>query len=251
MPPQDPPTSSLLFPAAASSISRTLVELRRQKDRSIGDHLRSIEADAGFVEGVAKAYARPVVANERCGSWYVRPELKEASCYFKSTDGHTGHWGFSLRRINAHLLDVIARGDGCLIVDSTRRGKSIPDAFSKTIPIWCAVMNRILDLKIDATDSSGRVQHQQLYTPPQCVSRSEHAQIEARLDGFVDSLRVRLLDYLRPIVYDGTSRASAPQLYQRPCCCYISRFSDCLSGVRSSMSTFCCLRRPEKGSRSP
>lgn len=29
-----------------------------------------------------------------------------------------------------------------IIVDSTRRGKSFPDALSKTIPIWCAVVNR-------------------------------------------------------------------------------------------------------------
>lgn len=31
-----------------------------------------------------------------------------------------------------------------IIVDSTRRGKSFPDALSKTIPIWCAVVNRVV-----------------------------------------------------------------------------------------------------------
>lgn len=29
----------------------------------------------------------------------------------------------------------------CIIVDSTRKGKRVPDALSKTIPIWCATIN--------------------------------------------------------------------------------------------------------------
>jgi tRNA A64-2'-O-ribosylphosphate transferase len=31
--------------------------------------------------------------------------------------------------------------DRCIIVDSTRKGKRVPDALSKTIPIWCATIN--------------------------------------------------------------------------------------------------------------
>ncbi|XP_050940848.1 uncharacterized protein C3F10.06c isoform X2 [Cucumis melo] len=31
---------------------------------------------------------------------------------------------------------------GCIIVDSTRRGKRFPDSMSKTIPIWTCVLNR-------------------------------------------------------------------------------------------------------------
>lgn len=32
---------------------------------------------------------------------------------------------------------------GCVIVDSTRKGRSLPDAFSRTVPIWCCCINWI------------------------------------------------------------------------------------------------------------
>lgn len=111
MPSPDPLTSSLLFSPLATDFSRTLSALRKHT-LSIHNYLLSIEADAGFVEKVAQAYQRPLIANERCGSWYIPPERKDGSCYFKSTDGHTGQWGFSLRRLNLHLLDLVGEGDG-------------------------------------------------------------------------------------------------------------------------------------------
>ena len=38
---------------------------------------------------------------------------------------------------------LAAARHGCaMIVDSTRRGKRFPDALTKTVPIWCAVINR-------------------------------------------------------------------------------------------------------------
>ncbi|XP_057416596.1 uncharacterized protein C3F10.06c isoform X2 [Lotus japonicus] len=33
---------------------------------------------------------------------------------------------------------------GCMVVDSTRRGKRFPDSMSKTIPIWTCVLNRAI-----------------------------------------------------------------------------------------------------------
>lgn len=111
MPSQDPPTSSLLFSPLATDFSRTLSALRKST-LSIHNHLRSIEADATFVQKAAQAYQRPLIANERCGSWYIPPESKDGSCYFKSTDGHMGQWGFSLRRLNLHLLELVVKGDG-------------------------------------------------------------------------------------------------------------------------------------------
>lgn len=57
----------------------------------------------------------------------------------------------------------------------------MPDALSKTIPIWCAVINRFLF----PTES----QHHKLYTPPQVVSKSENAQIEALLPTFLQALQ--------------------------------------------------------------
>ena len=41
------------------------------------------------------------------------------------------------------LLWVGQRG-GCIIVDSTRKGKRFPDSMSKTIPIWTCVLNRAI-----------------------------------------------------------------------------------------------------------
>lgn len=46
--------------------------------------------------------------------------------------------GFSL---SLFLWWVGQRG-GCIIVDSTRKGKRFPDSMSKTIPIWTCVLNR-------------------------------------------------------------------------------------------------------------
>ncbi|KAI7869092.1 initiator tRNA phosphoribosyl transferase [Mucor mucedo] len=134
-----------------------------------------------------------LVANERCGSWYIdRTKKKAYSGYFKSTDGHMHIWDFNIRRNNLHLLPIILEHGGCMIVDSTRKGKRIPDALSKTIPIWCCTINRAVHrhrlsqgIKQDEKDWD-----MAFHSLPTAVSRSEHAQIEAKLDGFVQ----RLLD---------------------------------------------------------
>ena len=110
---------------------------------SLKNRLQSILFDSQFVEETQHLIGLPLVANERCGQWYVSPSIREASCYFKSTDGHRNEWSFSLRRLNLHLLPIIAQNGGIIIVDSTK-GKKMSDALLKTIPIWCAVLNYIL-----------------------------------------------------------------------------------------------------------
>ena len=113
MPP--PAVSDLIFSEQANhNFSRILGDLKRA-NLSISNRLRSIRQDAIFVERVADAYGLPLVANERCGSWYIRPDLKAASAYFKSTDGHTGQWRFSTRRLNVHLLGLIGAKNGCVV----------------------------------------------------------------------------------------------------------------------------------------
>jgi tRNA A64-2'-O-ribosylphosphate transferase len=62
----------------------------------------------------------------------------------------------------------------------------MPDALSKTVPIWCAVFNQLLF-------PESPVAHQ-LHTPPEIVSPSEHSQIEQRLDNFVKQLKDLALD---------------------------------------------------------
>lgn len=42
------------------------------------------------------------------------------------------------------LVVWIGQKGGCIIVDSTRKGKRFPDSMSKTIPIWACVMNRAI-----------------------------------------------------------------------------------------------------------
>ncbi|THY17149.1 tRNA '-O-ribosylphosphate transferase [Aureobasidium pullulans] len=202
-----PQLSDLIFNNTSNnSFNKVLGELKRST-LSIPNRLRSIKQDADFVSEVASAYGLPLVANERCGSWYIHPEQKKQSAYFKSTDGHMAQWSFSLRRLNLQVLETIGRSDGCIIVDSTRRGKSMPDALSKTIPIWTTVMNRILFP--DHPDSH------EVTTPPTVVGASEHAQIAARIAGFVESLKTLDLDVpsirqkitkpLRPIWVTPTS----------------------------------------------
>ena len=121
----DPPTSSLIFPAAEHhNLSRAL-HSQRSATLSILNRLSSIASDSQFILSVAEAYnSRPLITNERCGSWYVPPSKKEGSAYFKSTDGHTGEWAFSTRRLNTHIFSLVGTRDGAVIVDSTRRGKS-------------------------------------------------------------------------------------------------------------------------------
>lgn len=108
------------------SISSLLTQLRRST-LTPHNRLKSIRADAAYVAQVASAFStshrdpesgkrkrrkRPLVANERCGSWYIPPENKDGSAYFKSTDGHERAWKFSTRRLNLHLIDVIEENDG-------------------------------------------------------------------------------------------------------------------------------------------
>ncbi|KAK4452277.1 putative tRNA A64-2'-O-ribosylphosphate transferase [Podospora aff. communis PSN243] len=176
-----PTLADVIFSEQANhNFSKILGDLKRS-NLSITNRLRSIQQDASFVQEVAETLQLPLVANERCGSWYIDPSLKTASAYFKSTDGHTSQWKFSTRRLNLHILDLIGKHDGCIIVDSTRRGKRMPDALSKTIPIWCCVLNRAL-FPDNPTSHT-------LFVPPNAVSDSEKSQMEARIPEFLDSFK--------------------------------------------------------------
>jgi len=81
------------------------------------------------------------------------------------------------------VLEVAGREGGCVIVDSARKGKGWPDSLSKTVPVWCAVMNRLL-----FPEDEGRWG---LRTPEDgIVSASERAQMEGRIEGFVRKVKV-------------------------------------------------------------
>ena len=56
----------------------------------------------------------------------------------------------------------------------------MPDALSKTVPIWCAVLNRLL------------FREGEVYVPEHVVGESERTQMEARVEGWVQDARVWL-----------------------------------------------------------
>ncbi|KAF8879179.1 initiator tRNA phosphoribosyl transferase-domain-containing protein [Mucidula mucida] len=164
-----------------------LAEIRREAS-DIYNRLHSIAEDTIFVEIVAKAYPHlPLLPNLRCGAWYTNPDISTAvPAYFKSTDGHFSNWSFNLRRPNLHLLPLIADRNGIVLVDSTRAGKKVPDALSKTVPIWCAVINRAIRIRYPEKKAIGW--DDKLYTPPASVSAQEHSQIASRIDKWADEL---------------------------------------------------------------
>lgn len=75
------------------------------------------------------------------------------------------------------LADAIGC-DRCIIVDSTRKGKSMPDALSRTVPIWCAVINGLL------------FRTKEIFLPRQVVGESEEEQIQDRLEGWLKDAEV-------------------------------------------------------------
>ena len=138
------------------SVLRAL-HMQRRADRL--SHLRSIEYDAAFVRLAHAALGAPLMfCNLRCGAWYVPPALTAGHCYFKSTDGHCGTWGFSLTRLNLQAALAAGAQGQVIVVDSTRSGKRFPDALTKTIPIWCCVLNRAIaaEAKADARANAQR-----------------------------------------------------------------------------------------------
>ena len=130
----------------------------------------------------------PLIANERCGSWYIKNNSAVAHCYFKSTDGHVGTWNMSLKRLNLPLVDLLSQSGGCRLVDSSVR-KILPDSFSRTIPIWACVMNRFIERyrREEGKDAPG-FWDTKLYTPSCIVSQEEHLQICNLMDARVECL---------------------------------------------------------------
>jgi len=104
-------TADLIFPSASASISAQFAALGKSHE-SISNRLRSIEEDSRFVRQVAYTHGLPIIANERCGSWYIPSDLKAGSAYYKSTDGHHGVWSCSLRRLNLGVLGVVGGSGG-------------------------------------------------------------------------------------------------------------------------------------------
>lgn len=102
-----------------------LLRILKKQEVGLYNCVNSVLADVSFVKEIANVYpSLSLVANLRCGLWYA--PTCSSTCYFKSTDGHYGNWGFSCTRLNLHTAKLAARECGCIIVDATRRGKTFP-----------------------------------------------------------------------------------------------------------------------------
>ncbi|QPG72805.1 hypothetical protein FOA43_000107 [Brettanomyces nanus] len=156
---------------------KELEKSSRRSNLSIRNRLLSILHDHSYLvnlrNAVFKEFDVLFIPNERCGLWYLKHDEFPATCYFKSTDGHTGQWDFSTRRLNFHLLPLLASHDALVIVDSTRSGKKMSDAFSRTIPIWCSILGKMI---------SPELSWNQLLFVPSVVSTMERETIIKKLD---------------------------------------------------------------------
>ncbi|CCD27224.1 tRNA A64-2'-O-ribosylphosphate transferase NDAI_0K00350 [Naumovozyma dairenensis CBS 421] len=170
------------------SLSQINKDIKKEY-KSLRNRLQSILLDNEFLndEIIATFPNYPIIPNERCGLWYVSPSQYNQTSYFKSTDGHTNQWDFSTRRLNFHLLETIAKSKGITIIDSTRRGKKIPDALSKTIPIWCAVLNYIMLRELKGGNDIVKVEDC-LFVPPATVPKSEYDCILQKIPTLVEKL---------------------------------------------------------------
>ncbi|KAH9815190.1 tRNA A64-2'-O-ribosylphosphate transferase [Melampsora americana] len=201
----------LIFNAEASnhhSVFREQEKEVHKQQKDIYNRIHSIAEDSEFVLSIAKKFPQfPVIANQRCGAWYVNPaNSPDCSVYFKSTDGHDGQWQFSVRRSNLHLVNLIIDRKGVLIVDSTRRGKRFPDALSKTVPAWCAVLNSVRLHLIDQypiAEMDREFWSDELSiglsTPPDAVRASEHDQMRQRVEHWARELLSSSFDFRRSL----------------------------------------------------
>lgn len=124
------------------SITQVLRAVKR-KEHGIFNCIASIIYDNKFIVQVSDNFASfPLLANLRAGAWYAGPR-PSATCYFKSTDGHSGEWSFSTVRINLHVARLAARHGGVCIVDATRRGKTFP---VRPCALSCARWSKIMYL---------------------------------------------------------------------------------------------------------
>lgn len=163
--------------AQASQIS-----LIRTATYSLYNRLRSIEWDARRTLQLLQKIAPtlPIFGNARAGSWYVTPECQ--TCRFRSNDGHYNQWRVSTRCINMPLLRDAVKSKGVVVVDATRAGKAWPDALSKTLPMWCAVVSAVA-AGVDPGDTDSVQPFLHLHPD---VPKSEEAAIRKRLPGFVE-----------------------------------------------------------------
>ncbi|KAG5458104.1 MAG: hypothetical protein BJ554DRAFT_1743, partial [Olpidium bornovanus] len=125
------------------------------------------------------------------------------SVYFKSTDGHTGVWDFSLRRSNLHLLDTVAKHGGQGWVHFSFFSFSPSPSKIRTKMHYSGLdAPREADARLAFQDNTDMVRDRQpsrkiLRLPSEQGDTAPcHAQIAARIDGFAETLLVGYVVFL-------------------------------------------------------
>ena len=121
------------------------------------------------------------------------------------------HRKFSFTRLNLHVAVLAAERSGCVIVDSTRRGKQYPDSFNATIPVWCGVLNSlifgtssgIIHSTDEATKSSSRRSNDENigdFVGPPWMPNSQHSAIQAVISDVILQMPEYLKEYIRTLL---------------------------------------------------
>ncbi|CEH12475.1 Initiator tRNA phosphoribosyl-transferase [Ceraceosorus bombacis] len=152
----------------------------RSVERDVRNRLHSILSDIRFTHQLHSLHFShlPLIPNLRCGACLKRPNLA--------------------------FLKLTLEKRGAVCVDSTRRGKILPDALSKTLPIWCAVLNeasfrrhgvprketqpQTVSHHSEEQRAAERHPLASLRTYLSAVSPQEHADIECRLHDWAEKL---------------------------------------------------------------
>jgi len=83
----------------------------------------------------------PLFANLRCGLWYLSPrELEFSKCYFKSSDGHTHHWQFNLRRLNLQVAEAVSLHGGMFVFVYSPIYTVCVSLVREWTRVWCGVV---------------------------------------------------------------------------------------------------------------
>jgi hypothetical protein len=194
-------------PSTTLSINQLTRILSKSKKADLRSYLVSIAADATFVAKI-RSYltlhfrALPCFGNLRAGGWYS-PSW-DGECRFTSCDGHSGQWKFNPIRTNLNVLRSAAAEGGCIIVDSTRKGKRFPDSFTATVPIWCTVMNL---LALEGGGLRDHIENAKIFMHPPWLSASESSQISELLPMFINEIYPGLRQSLAA---DAAALLSAP-----------------------------------------
>lgn len=116
------------------------------------------------------------------------------------------------------------QNSGCIIVDSTRRGKQYPDSFNATIPLWCGVINLVVfgsasgiaKREDDTSDGEGKTNKKGTcrnpddFIGPPWMPPSQHTSIQEVIYEVVTHMPVYLKEHIRSSLVDSLLKPLQP-----------------------------------------